>query len=913
MKKPFLLKKPVRDSQSDKESLWVRLVLSVFKYWRLVLGLWLVLLVAGFYVYGQVIAKEGFPSLSPPLIEVSADYFVDDPKLIDQRVSAPLQDILSQAEDVRYVQTRSYPNGLQALIGFQLETNDQKNLQNVQSLIAENSHLLPQDVSLESRIPKAISYLDKYDVLIAVYDQSKSSDIARTQLVAEAVVERLATESYLEEAEVVPLTIEDETSGVRQQITFNDFALATPGSDPTLAFYEAVHIGVVSDREAVDIFTLSKHLQEKIDSFDLSQIEGDFQLKIAEDFVPSIDRNLQSLESNLLTGLLVIGILSFLLISWRASLVIVFFMLSVLATVILILNLIGFSLNIITLFALILALGLLVDDAVIMVEALDVYKQQRLPNKTVVQKALKRIFLASLAGTLTTALVFIPLAFVEGLLGEFIRFIPITLVIILLISFLFSTILIPVLARLTILKEKKEGWLKQCNPFLKLEKILADRISQLPMLLKNNPVAGKALMAVILSVTGTFLFLSFSTASELKTDIFPALEDADELNYEVHFPASYSLRQAESSAEEIAQIAAEELQDSVLQINYLSDYMPTSRFFEASLQLRPLAERQLLSPQLTEKLQTAFDQRVNPEIKVFVKQSDVGPPRFLYRFNLIVAGETHQRALWLAEEIKVYLQERDLDLREADGQKVALGEIAITNPQAQIIRLNQTTMVNLRISYQPKNVSEDIVRQTESFIRERFSPDYLEGRGYGASSLDNEPLEPAFEDSFRSLIYIFPIALLLIYALLVWQFRSWLQPLILFVALPFALAGVLSWLHFTQTPMSFIIGVGFITLIGVSVNNTILLTTYANRARQTLEPIEAISLALKERFRPLIITTLTTIVALLPLAINDFFWKNLALTIIWGLITSTFLVLLIFPYCYLLLCHLTSRKSSKSK
>ena len=896
----------------NKEGLWISLGLSIFKHWRLALVIWLALLASGVYIYSQVINKEGFPSLNPPLIVVSGDYFVDDLELIDQTVSQPLQTILSETKNNLYVQTSSFPNGFQALIGFALNTDDQTNLKEVKNLIESHRQKLPDNLSIKVTIPRAVSFLDKYDLLIAVYDADNLNDTYQTQLVAEAVSNRLVKQPYLKEAEVVPLIVKDPISGQKQQISFNDFALADPQTEQPLTFYEAVHIGVVADKQEVDIFTLSQRIKQQLDNLDLSQLKGDFQLKIAEDFVPAIERNLQSLENNLLTGLLVIGFLSLLLISWRASLVIVLFMLSVLSAVIIALYLIGYSLNIITLFALILALGLLVDDAVIMVEALDVYKQKRFSDKKVVQKALKRILLASLAGTLTTALVFLPLAFVEGILGEFIRFIPLTLVIILITSFIFSVTLIPALARLTILKEKKNGFLKKYNRLPQIEQALAHKISQLPLLLKTRPVLGKTIMLVILTTVGCFLFLSFSTAGKLKTDIFPPLKDADELNYEVYLPGDYDLKEAQRVASQIAQIAATELEDYVLQINYLNNFKPTSRFFEASLDLKPLDQRQIFSPKLSQRLQAVFDQKVDPQIKVFVKQSDVGPPRFLYPFNLIVSGDDHQEALALAEIIKAYLKVADLDLKEANGQRVELAEIQISDYASLAIRLNQKPMVNLQISYQPKSVSEDIVRQTKAAIKDYFTPQRLTDLGYAGDNLDNDNLEPSFEESFQSLIYVFPIALLLIYLLLLWQFKSWLQPLMLFVALPFAMAGVLSWLHFSQTSMSFIIGVGFITLIGVAVNNTILLTTYANQARRTLEPIEAISLAIKERFRPLVITTLTTILALLPLALNDFFWQNLALTIIWGLISSTVLVLLTFPYCYLLFCRLTS-KSRRSK
>ena len=158
------------------------------------------------------------------------------------------------------------------------------------------------------------------------------------------------------------------------------------------------------------------------------------------------------------------------------------------------------------------------------------------------------------------------------------------------------------------------------------------------------------------------------------------------------------------------------------------------------------------------------------------------------------------------------------------------------------------------------------------------------------------------------MLVIFPISLLLIYGLLWWQFKRWFQPFIILLALPFASVGVLNWFFATATPISFFAGVGLVSLLGIAVNNTILLVSYANFARRDgVSHTEAIGRALKERFRPLTITTLTTALALMPLAINDFFWQDLAWTIIWGLVSSTLLVLLIFPYFYLAANRLLGR------
>jgi multidrug efflux pump subunit AcrB len=138
--------------------------------------------------------------------------------------------------------------------------------------------------------------------------------------------------------------------------------------------------------------------------------------------------------------------------------------------------------------------------------------------------------------------------------------------------------------------------------------------------------------------------------------------------------------------------------------------------------------------------------------------------------------------------------------------------------------------------------------------------------------------------------------------LLAVQFRSVAQSLLIFLAIPFSFLGVFTILSATDNPLSFLVVVGFVALIGVAVNNTILLVEAANHARRDgASAAEAIQEAVTRRFRPLVATTLTTVVGLLPLALSDPFWESLGFTLIGGLVSSTFLVLLSFPAYYLAL------------
>ena len=120
------------------------------------------------------------------------------------------------------------------------------------------------------------------------------------------------------------------------------------------------------------------------------------------------------------------------------------------------------------------------------------------------------------------------------------------------------------------------------------------------------------------------------------------------------------------------------------------------------------------------------------------------------------------------------------------------------------------------------------------------------------------------------------------------------------MAIPFSLFGVTLSLYLTDNAFSFFVAMGFFALIGLSIKNTILVVDYANQSRKAgMGAIDAATAALEERFRPLVATSLTAVVSLIPLAITSPFWQGLAVVLIGGLLSSTFLVITVFPYYYL--------------
>jgi len=157
-------------------------------------------------------------------------------------------------------------------------------------------------------------------------------------------------------------------------------------------------------------------------------------------------------------------------------------------------------------------------------------------------------------------------------------------------------------------------------------------------------------------------------------------------------------------------------------------------------------------------------------------------------------------------------------------------------------------------------------------------------------------------DSVRSLVKAFLIAAILIYLILATQFNSLIQPFVVMFTIPFGLIGVLIALVIHREPLSFLAMVGFIGLAGVVVNDSIVLVDFVNKRRERMSIQDAVIEAARLRFRPIILTTLTTVCGIATVAYGigglDPFLRPMALAISWGLMFSTCLTLIVIPCFY---------------
>lgn len=882
--------------KTKRASLFVLLSQVFFKYWKFSVILWLAILFTGAATYTSLIKREGFPSIQFPLTVVSGTYYVNDSNQVDQLVTKPLSEALNELEAIEQVDLTAGPNFFTFVTQFEADTNPQAGTDQLKEVIEQSN--LPDEVQLEYTTIDPAAFLNRYDLLLSVYSTDSATTAGELQLTAQNIAEELKNDSSVVSAETVSLVTDaiNPSTGETQarQTAFSRIGLP---ENSGLEFYPSITIGIDRDTENFDVIAFSKLINEKIATIDMSQYGDQYRITIGADFAESITTQIQSLESNLLSGLIAVAIVSFLLITWRASIITGLFMLTVMATVIFILYAVGYTLNTITLFALVLSLGLFVDDATIVVEALDASRRKKKKTSEIVKEAIGKVGAASFAGTMTTVLVFLPLVFISGILGEFIRLMPVTIILALLSSLVLSLTVIPVLSKFILLKKVDDSWLTRYNPISKLESSTAAKIGSLTALLNTRKRLGRSIGMGMVLLSFVFVMLAGVFAQKLTFNVFPSSKDSDQIGFQITYPPAYSLEQAQAVVDTVNGIVARELGSEVKRVTYGSFAQPNERGADALIELRSFTEREVKSSQLMERLQAAVEDELDPSISFRVVQYDAGPPVEEFPFKAQVFSEDDAMARELASEIQDYLNGATIE--RVNGTKAQITKVQTQNPQT-IERRDGKRYVQVEAAFDAADTSA-LVIAAQSYIEEKFDAAYLEQKGFAATDLGFDfGQESENEDSFSSLGLIFPIALLMMYVLLAVQFRSFLQPVLIFMAIPFSLLGVFAGLYFTDNSLSFFSMIGLIGLIGIAVNNTILLTDYANQERRAgASAVDAISQATKKRFRPLVTTTLTTVVALLPLALSDPFWESLAFTIIFGLLSSTILVILAFPYYYL--------------
>ncbi|WP_420452339.1 efflux RND transporter permease subunit [Ilumatobacter sp.] len=872
---------PTEGEGSSRRSVITSLATAAASRWKATLAVWIAVLAVGVVAYAGGLAREGFPPVDLPIVVADGSYFVDDPEVVDADIAVPLQEAYAAVDGVVEVQTFARANGFTVVTEFDDGFTSPQGAELLDSVAID----LPDESTLTVRPVEATKFLEVYDLLVAVSgpDGASAEDL---QAQARLLEERLEEGDGVERADVRELLTEgaNPETGESEVRRTRFVRVAFDGSG---AYDEAIAIGLVRSADTdLDVLGFSDEIGALLDDADVLA-EG-YEAAITADFADEIRTQIGSLTVNLLQGLVAVAIVSLALIGWRVSVVTGAFMATVMMAALGGLWFLGYSLNTITLFGLILTLGLLVDDAIVISESIDANRGGAATPVGVVRRAIDRVGTASLSGTLTTLLVFAPMLFVSGVLGEFIRAIPATVILTLVLSFVFSIVFISAVAPPFLLRGSAPD-----NPIIRAERSVAHGLGRLAEYPSSHGPKGIVVGVAVFAVAVGTVLGSFRVASTVGFNIFPPTDDANSLLLSADFDPGTTIDGAQEVADDIDAIVLDTLGDDLVRSQYVDG---DERRLSTLVDLTPFDERGTTAPTYVERLEERLAAVDGARLSVAVIEN--GPPVDDFPFAAqISVGDDVAAGRELAVDLRDRLVGAALD---KPGGEPTVVEDAIVSSEGTVYRRGGERQIEVRAAFSTDDLTNNL-DATEALVRDAYDADALAERGLAEDAIGFDyGQESDNQDDFASLGRALVIALGLMFVLLVVQFRSIVQPLLIFVAIPFSFLGVFTALSLSGNPISFFVGIGFIALIGVVVNNSILLVDAANRSRREgLRPGEAIADAVEQRFRPLVATTITTVAGLLPLALGDPFWESLGFTLIGGLISSTIMVLVAFPVFYL--------------
>lgn len=747
--------------------------------------------------------------------------------------------------------------------------------------------------------------------------------------------------------------------------------------DPSyLAYYDGkpVIFLTAEQRAHTNIFALTKAIDDEILSFQKTLPES---IKIATLFKQSdgVENRVNGFFDNLWQGLILVGIMSLIFLGVREAIVVIVAIPLSFLIAIGWLDFAGFGLQQMSIVGLIIALGLLVDNAIVVTESIHREKANYPTLAEAAAAGTSRVGWAISSGTVTTMLAFLPMLMLASDTGDFIRSMPVTVVLVLLASLLIALTLTPLLASKFFSKkpEKIKTLQHHANAF-------AERyyVKWLARLMKAK--------FIVLIVAFVALVAMASLFGQVGLSLFPKAEKSM-LLIDVETPPNSSLDYTNSVMHLMTDFLKAQPEVDKIALNvgnsnpriYYNEIPKRGvvTYGQVLLVLKEYDEDEINA--LVGSLRSEFSQW--HQAKITVKEFTQGPVTDQpITVRLIseslsdleqVAGDLQRKmasmsgTINLDNPIGVANTELALDI---DYDKAALFGIDINNldnviqtalsgtfigqfndsngenypilvrrPKSGLAGLADITIVNQQGSNIPLGQFVDITLQkgrTDFFHYQklrmaRVSADAAQG--YSVQALTSEVVnylenyqlpsgmyyilggeEESRQESFAGLSQIMLITAIGIFAILVLQFKSFLQPLVIFTSIPFGVAGAVLGLYITGLSFSMMAFIGLISLFGIVVNNAIILidTTNKNLAISNNKE-QAILSASATRFTPILLTTITTIGGLIPLTLlGGSLWQPLGVVIISGLCISAIASFVIVP---LLTELFTKTANNKSK
>ncbi len=996
------------------------------------------LMVMGIYSLTQL-PVDLYPEMELPYVVVYTTYPGASASDIESNVTKPLENALNSISNLKEITSTSSDAVSVVFMNFEYGTNLDEASNDIRSALSFTERVLPEDcekptiikfsTSMMPIIFYAITAKESYAGLEKILDEKIVNPLNRIEGVGSVALAGVpGRKVYVDvdprKMEAYNLTIEQIGNVLRAEnmnlpagyieMGKTDYPLRIQGEFPesyvlknlVISSYNGQNVYLRDVAQVNDTIRESK-LDTKINgvkgmSMYVQKQSGGNTVKVTKDVEKSLEilkkdlpqdvkieklfdsasfikDSISNLTDTLMyAAIFVILVVLFFLGRWRATFIIILTIPISLIVAFIYLFITGASINIISLTSLSIAIGMVVDDAIVVLENITKHIERGSRPREAAIYATNEVWLAVIVTTLTVVAVFFPLTFIKGLTGVLFRQLGMIVTITIITSVFAAITLTPTLSSLILrwypikkdasfwtydgsirkgldwfdhYYEKTLRWALHHKTFITIVALVVFVGSMsLFGIIKTEffPQADQSRISATIELqTGTRVDQTILTANRIDSLIkakYPEVRiiststgSDDQGGFASIFSAggthkiTYSLslvpiKDRSKSVFDIVEEMRADLSKMSEIINFTlstSDNMGSFGGSAVDVEIYgyDISETNLVAEELKSKIKNipgTKDVNISrakskPELQIIFDQNKMMANGLN---TAMVSTAVKNRVDGLtATRLRQFGDEYDVVVRFMKSARSSLTEIeniGITNPAGQIIRLGE--IAKIKEYWSPPSIDH---KRKERIVRVSFTPykRSLTDLQVDVQKAIDETVMPAGVmvqisgaikdqmDSFKDIATLLMISLILVYLIMASQFESLKMPFIIMFSIPFAFSGVAIALFISNTALSVISGIGAVMLIGIVVKNAIVLVDFINLMRDRgYNLYDAIAVSGRSRLRPVIMTSATTILGMLPLAIStgagSELWSPMGVAVIGGLIFSTLVTLVLVPVVY---------------
>ena len=989
----------------------------------------LLIILFGFLGY-KFLGMREFPSIDPPVVSIRTSYTGANADIIESQITEPLEKQLNSIEGIKSISSVSSQGTSQITVEFDIGVDMERAANDVRDKVGSASRTLPLDIDGPPVVAKADANSEPIIVLtfksntrshLEVSDYAENVIAQRLQTI-EGVSEirifgqkKYAMRIWMDPVKMASLGITTQDVKValdkenvelpsgklagnnteltvktvgrfRTEDDFNEliiknsttqtihlkdigFAQLGPENEETiLRLDNEPMIGLaISPMPGANYINIAEEVNKRMAAIK-KELPKDYQLETLIDNTIFVKRSIEEVGETLLIAIVLVVLIIYLffrdwLIAFRplidipVSLIGTFFVMYIM----------GFSINVLTLLAIVLATGLVVDDGIVVTENIFKKIEEGMSPIEAAIKGANEIIFAVLSTSITLASVFLPVIFMEGFVGKLFREFGIVISAAVLISAFVSLTLTPMLNAYLVRKTNKKSWFyEKTEPFYEgitnnYNKALGDflkiRWVSIPLIAITCAMIyffGKGLQSELAPLDDRNWFRITMTApegssyeftdnyvmkvSQMMMDSMPGRKGL----MMITSPGNSGLGAANTGSGRVAlvdKLQRKETQQEITDyINKKLKQMPDAKSFVVQQQTISVDSRGGLPVQYV--IQAPDFEKLRSYLPKFMEEVSNDPTFAITDVNLKFSKPELQISIdrEKAKSLGVSVQDVAQTMQLAfAGQR--FGYFTMNGRQYQVIgqydRVNRDEPLDLKSMYVKTNTGaivqlDNIVKAEEessppqlfhynrymsATVQAALAPGKTIGDGIAAmdrirDKLNDETIQTALSGSSRdyaesssNTMFSFFLALVLIYFILAAQFESFIDPFIIMITVPLAIGGAVFSLWFFDQTLNIFSQIGMIMLIGLVTKNGILIVEFANQLREQGRTIHEAALeAATLRFRPILMTSLATILGALPIAMAlgsaGKSRMSMGIVIMGGLLFSLVLTLYIIPAMY---------------